>query len=90
MTAHEITANDVVTLTDLKLLSGASGPCITIVTHISNPSELSVRLKNAVRSTERKLKELKKLKDRRTESAVIESGQRQADRRAANPKMSNQ
>src|SRR5258705_2948778 len=67
MTAQEITAHDIVTFGDLKLLAGASGPCITIVTHIPTPSELSVRMKNAVRIVE------KKLKDRGMKPDAIES-----------------
>ena len=67
MTAREITANETVAFSDLKLLAGASGPCITIVVHIPNPFELSVRLKNAVRTVE------KKLRDRGEKPDAIES-----------------
>jgi hypothetical protein len=67
MTAGEIAANEFVTFGDVKLLAGAGGPCITIVTHIPNPFELHTRLKNAVARVE------KQLKDMRMESMVIES-----------------
>jgi hypothetical protein len=67
MTGQEITAHDVVTFDDVKLLAGASGTCITIVTHVPTPFELSARMKNAVRGVERRLKE------GQTEPAVIES-----------------
>jgi hypothetical protein len=55
MTAQEITPRDVVTFSDLKQLAAASGPCLTIVAPIPNPAELTIRLKNMVRSVQRKL-----------------------------------
>jgi Bacterial archaeo-eukaryotic release factor family 3 len=68
MLTQEMVANDVITLADLKLLANnGSSPCITIVAHIPTPFELSKRLKTAIKSVE------KKLKDRRTEKSMIES-----------------
>ncbi len=55
MTAQEITAHDVVTFGDLKMLAGASSPCITITVPIPTPFGISTRLKNAVRSVEKQL-----------------------------------
>ncbi len=55
MTAQTITAHDIVTFQDVKLLAGAAGPCITLVVQIPNPLELSVRLKNAIRKVEKQL-----------------------------------
>lgn len=60
MTPQTITAHDVVTFDDVKLLAGAAQPCVTIVVHIANPLELSVRLKNAIRNIEKKLGKTKK------------------------------
>jgi hypothetical protein len=55
MIAREITPRDVVTFSDVKQLAAANGPCLTIVTPISNPAELTTRLKNMVRGAQRKL-----------------------------------
>ena len=55
---QEITAQDIVTLSDLGLLARASGTCITTVVSISNPLETEARFKNAVRGIERKLHEV--------------------------------
>jgi hypothetical protein len=35
-----VTAHDIVTFDDVKLLAGASGPCITVVMQVPNPLEL--------------------------------------------------
>jgi hypothetical protein len=55
MTAREITPRDVVTFSGVKQLAAANGPCMTIVAPISNPAELTTRLKNMVRGAQRKL-----------------------------------
>ncbi len=67
MTSQEITGHDTVEFSDVKLLASASSPCITIVVHIPTPFELSTRLKKAVRSIERTLK------DRQMDSSSIGS-----------------
>ena len=59
MTAQETTAHDLVGFDDLRLLAGASSPCITIVLPLPNPLEIPVRLKNAIRSVTRKLEVIK-------------------------------
>jgi hypothetical protein len=59
MTVQEITAHDIVTFDDLRLLASASGPCIPIVVHVPTPLEASVRLKNATRTVERQLRDRK-------------------------------
>jgi hypothetical protein len=53
MIAREITPRDVVTFSDVKQLAAANGPCLTIVTPISNPAELTTRLKNMVRGAQK-------------------------------------
>lgn len=67
MTSQEITLHDTVAFSDVKLLAGASGPCVTIAVHIPTPFELSTRLTKAVRSVERMLK------DREIDSSSIGS-----------------
>jgi Bacterial archaeo-eukaryotic release factor family 3 len=67
MIAQQISTNDIVTLDDLRQLAGSIGPCVTIVTQIPTPFELSPRLKKAMRRVERELK------DRRWDSTTIES-----------------
>jgi len=67
MAVEEITANDVVTLDDLKELAGAAGPCITVVIHVPTPFEHGARMKNAVRLLEERLVQ------RGASSAVIDS-----------------
>jgi hypothetical protein len=48
---------DVVTLAEVKTLAGAESPCITLVIPISNPLELTARLKSALRSLRKQLEE---------------------------------
>jgi hypothetical protein len=62
----EIVGHDTIPYDDLKLLAGASGPCITIVANIPNPPALPIRMKAALRSVD------KQLKDRGTGSAVAQ------------------
>ena len=62
----EIAAHDVITFEDVRILAGAGSPCITIVADLSNPLAMGVRMKNALRSVE------KQLKDRGAPSAAIE------------------
>ena len=57
-TGQEITAQDIVTLSDLGLLARASGPCITTVVSIPNPLETGARFKNAIRDMQKKLNEI--------------------------------
>jgi predicted nuclease of predicted toxin-antitoxin system len=57
MTAQELTAHHVVDFGELKLLAGASAPCITIAIELPNPLELSVRLKNALRTVNKQLED---------------------------------
>ncbi len=67
MTAQDITAHDVVTFGDVKLLAGAHRPCITVVANIPTPFELAIRLKKAAQTV------AKKLKDERAEFPTVES-----------------
>jgi hypothetical protein len=67
MTGEEVRKHDIVTFSDLKVLAGASGPCITIVAHIPTPFEFSTRMRNAIRAVENKLQ------GKRIESSRIES-----------------
>jgi hypothetical protein len=67
MIAQQIRTNDLVTFDDLRRLAGATSPCLTIVTEIPTPFELSHRLRKAIRRVEGELK------DRRADPATIES-----------------
>jgi len=57
MTTPEIAAADIVTFEDLTSLASAKGPCITLVTPLSNPLEIQAHLTNAIRAVENKLAE---------------------------------
>lgn len=58
LAGQEITAQDIVTLSDLGLLARASGPCITTVVSIPNPLATEARFKNAIRDIAKKLNEI--------------------------------
>src|SRR5260370_25695144 len=54
MTAPAVAFEDVVSLSELKSLAGAAGPCITIVLPLSEPLEIRTRLKNAIHGIEKR------------------------------------
>jgi hypothetical protein len=54
MTAPAVAFEEVVSLSELKSLAGAAGPCITIALPLPEPSEIRTRLKNAVRGIEKR------------------------------------
>jgi hypothetical protein len=56
MTSETLKAQDVVTISDVRLLASASSPCITIALNIPTPLDLPVKLKSAVREVEKKLR----------------------------------
>jgi hypothetical protein len=59
MSAHtqlpEVTAHDAFTFEDVRILAGATGPCITIVMDIANPLTLATKIKVALKSVEKQL-----------------------------------
>jgi hypothetical protein len=57
MTALQALSNEIVTFGDLKPLTAATSPCITMVVPLPNPAVVEVRLKNAVRAVQDKLAE---------------------------------
>jgi hypothetical protein len=57
MIAQNVISHEAVTFDDLKPLATASGPCITMTIPLPNPAEIDVRLKNAIRGTQKKLAE---------------------------------
>jgi hypothetical protein len=57
MTAQDITAHDLVTFEDLKLLAAAKGPCITLLSVLPNPMESPIRLDHLVRDVKKALQE---------------------------------
>jgi hypothetical protein len=57
MQTLEIVGHDTIPYDDLKLLAGASGSCISIVANIPNPAVLPIRMKAALRSVEKQLKD---------------------------------
>jgi hypothetical protein len=54
---EEITAREIATFEDVKLLASASSPCVTILINIRDPRELSPKLKGALRNVEQQSKE---------------------------------
>jgi len=59
MSVHSFPEQDVVTLADLRALTAASGPCLTLVMPIPQPLELAARLKNGIRAMEKQLGEMR-------------------------------
>ena len=57
MIAQHVTSHEAVTFDDLQPLTTASGPCITMTLPLSNPAEINVRLKNAIRGVQKQLAE---------------------------------
>jgi hypothetical protein len=55
MTAPAVAFEEFVSLSELKGLAGAAGPCITVAVALSDPLEIRTRLKNALNSLERML-----------------------------------
>ena len=55
--ARENATQDVVTLADVRMLTGTAGPCITLAMPISNSLEFVARLKSALRSLQKQLAE---------------------------------
>jgi hypothetical protein len=55
MTAPAIALQETVSFSELRKLSGAAAPCITIATALPNPLEVRTRLKNAVHGIEKDL-----------------------------------
>ena len=53
MTSKTPKAQDVVTISDVRLLASANSSCITIALNIPTPLDLPVKLKSAVRGGER-------------------------------------
>src|SRR5262245_19672889 len=55
MIAQQIQAREIVSVDDLKVLAGASGPCISVALSIPNPLEIRARLKNKLRTLQKEL-----------------------------------
>jgi hypothetical protein len=54
MIAQDVIFHKAVTFDDLKPLTSASGPCITMTVPLPNSAEIEVRLKNAIRGIQKK------------------------------------
>jgi hypothetical protein len=54
MAAPAVVFEEVVSLSELKSLAGAAGPCITIAIPLPDPLEIRIRLKNAVHGLEKR------------------------------------
>ena len=70
MTPQDVDTHEVVTFADLKALAMASGPCLTAVITLNNPSEIAASVKNTIRALQKKLAE--RAIDRGTSADLIE------------------
>src|SRR5690349_7667889 len=57
MTSETLKPQDVVTISDVRLLAAANSSCVTTAPDIPTPLDLPVKLKSAVREVEKKLQD---------------------------------
>lgn len=57
MIGQKVSSHGIVTFADLKPLASPTGLCITIVEPLPKPAEIETRLKNAIRTVEKKLED---------------------------------